>query len=355
MASVGTVRRVRMRGAAGIRAGSSPEWARAMIVVGSPAVFPGGTDADNCSGDRTAPRGRPHRPPPPRKALPLHLAAADRAALRALLRERRAAVSPGSAGFPPRRPGPGRRAAGLSQEQMDLLLDRTPGTYNRFENGQLGTPSAELLTAVATLLRFDEQEWTFLWRLTRRETPPSPLHRDSGLSVPGEWRRAVDGISGALAYINDAEWNLLAHNREFAALFPGGEPPANSMRWMLLDPEAREVVLGDWVNSWAPVVMPQLRHAVELHPQNAALARLEDDVRRDPVAGPLYEVASAAPIAYPDGTERPINHALYGPGWVTTCVAEPVTSPGARVMLLLYTAGDSLASRSQLDPASLTS
>lgn len=77
----------------------------------------------------TAPRpaGAPIDRPHLRKALPLHLADADRAALRALLRER--------------------RAAGLSQEQMDLR--------------------------------------------------------------------------GALAYINDAEWNLLAHNREFAALFPG--------------------------------------------------------------------------------------------------------------------------------------
>lgn len=127
------------------------------------------------------------------------------------------------------------------------------------------------------------------------------------------------------------------------------------MRWMLLDREAREVVLGDWADSWAPVVMPQLRHAVELHPQNAALARLEDDVRRDPVAGPLYAVAAAAPIAYPDGTERPINHALYGPGWVTTCVAEPVTSPGARVMLLIYTPGDSLASHSPAPRKSLPS
>ncbi|MEU9197240.1 helix-turn-helix domain-containing protein [Streptomyces hundungensis] len=281
----------------------------------------------------------------------MHLAAADRAALRALLRERRAAVSPASLGFPPRKPGPGRRAAGLSQEQLDLLLERTPGTYNRFENGQLATPSAELLCAVATVLRFDEQEWVFLWRLTRRENPPSPLHRASGLSVPGEWQRVVDGISGALAYINDAEWNLLAHNKEFAALFPGGEPPANPMRWMLLDPQAREVVLADWARSWAPVVMPQLRHAVELRPENAALARLEDDVRRDPVAGPLYEAAASAPIAYPDGSERPLNHALYGPGWVTTCVAQPVTSPGARVMLLLYTPGDSLASRSSFPQA----
>ncbi|MEV6725406.1 helix-turn-helix domain-containing protein [Streptomyces xanthochromogenes] len=267
----------------------------------------------------------------------MHLAAADRAALRTLLRERRAAVSPASAGFPPRRPGPGRRVAGLSQEQMDVLLERTPGTYNRFENGQLSTPSAELLTAVATVLRLGEQEWVFLWRLTRREAPPNPLHRDSGLSVPEEWHGLVDGISGAIAYINDAEWNLLAHNKEFAELFPGGEPPANPMRWMLLDPEAREVVLGDWAESWAPLVMPQLRHAVELHPRNAALARLQADVRRDPVAGPLYAAAAAAPIAYPDGSARPLNHALYGPGRVTTCVAEPVTSPGARVVLLLYT------------------
>lgn len=285
----------------------------------------------------------------------MQLADSNRLSLKGLLQERRAAISPESAGFPRRTSGRGRRAVGLSQEQMDCLLHRAPGTYNRFENGQLAKVSNEFLTAVAKALRLNEQEWTILWRLARRENPPYALHEDSGMTVPGVWRGVMERINGAMAYVTDAEWNVLAHNEDYRSLFPRGEPPANTMRWMLLDDEARTEVLTDWEGRWAPLVMPQLRHAREMRPDNATLARIEADVLADPVAGPIYREAATAPIPYPDGSERPIHHAVHGPGWVTTCVAEPVTSPGSRVMLLVYTPGRSLAERHPVLSAPLRS
>lgn len=266
----------------------------------------------------------------------------DRRILKQLLQERRAAIDPVTVGFPPRAPGPGRRAAGLSQEQMDELLTRTPGTYNRFENGQLAKPGADLLTAVARILRLDEQEWAFLWRLTRRGNPPSTLHEASGMSVSGVWRRAVDQIRGAMAYIHDVEWNVIAHNEDFRHFFPRGQAPANMMRWMLLDPEARSEVLVHWETHWAPAVMPHLRHTAELRPSNTALARLEHDVLNDSVAGPIYRASVGGPVPYVDGSDLPVRHAVHGPGRVVTCLAEPVTAPGARIMLIFYTAGGSL-------------
>ncbi|MGZ2361498.1 hypothetical protein LRE75_33275 [Streptomyces sp. 372A] len=142
-----------------------------------------------------------------------------------------------------------------------------------------------------------------------------------------------------MAYINDSTWNVLTFNESFRDLFPGGKAPGNSMRWMALDVKAREETLLDWETRWAPLVFPQLRHAVQLRPTNTELLRIEEEVRNDPVAGPLYRDTADMPIPYPDGSERPINHAIHGPGWVTTCVAEPVTSPGARLMLLVYTPG----------------
>ena len=238
---------------------------------------------------------------------------------------------------------------------MDQLLERAPGTYNRFENGQMPHPGSAFLTAVAKALRLDEQEWTFLWRSARGENPPYALHRESGMAVPGVWRSAVEHISGAIAYISDAEWNVLAGNDEFRLLFPRGEAPANMMRWMLLDSEARSEVLVDWETHWAPFVMPQLRQAMTLRPGHPELARLEREVLDDPVAGPVYRAAATAPIPYPDGTERPVRHAVHGPGWVTTCVAEPVTSPGARVMLLSYTPDTPLIERHPVLSAPLRS
>ncbi|MFJ5829094.1 helix-turn-helix domain-containing protein [Streptomyces sp. NPDC093089] len=62
-----------------------------------------------------------------------------------MLQERRAALDPVTAGFPARGSGPGRKAVGLSQEQMDELLVRTHGTCNRFENGRLAHPGGEMI------------------------------------------------------------------------------------------------------------------------------------------------------------------------------------------------------------------
>ena len=183
----------------------------------------------------------------------------DAVALRRLLTERRNAVHPGSFGLTARTEGSGRRAAGLTQEQMDLLTDRTPGTFNRLENGRLASPSRALLERVAEILRLSEQEWTALWLYARGHHPPAPLSPESGLSVPGAWKEVVDGI-GHMAYVNDASYNVLAHNAAFAGLFPGAVVPENIMRWTVLSPEARRT-FPNWEHRWAPSVLPQLRAA----------------------------------------------------------------------------------------------
>ncbi|MFD0144205.1 MULTISPECIES: MmyB family transcriptional regulator [unclassified Streptomyces] len=270
----------------------------------------------------------------------MKLSASDRGRLKEILQARRAAIDPVAMGFPKRGPGPGRRAAGLSQEQMDVLLTRTPGTYNRFENGQLANPGSDLLAAVARTLLLDEQEWAFLWLVTRKENPPHALHSSSGTSIAEAWQRIIDHIHGALAYVNDAEWNLIVHNEDFRRLFPRGQAPANVMRWMLLDPEARTAVLMHWETHWVPAMMPHLKHSVELRPENPALGRLAYDVLNDPVTGPLYRRHAAAPVPFFDGSELPIRHAVHGPGRLTTCLAEPVTAPGASLNLSYYTPGD---------------
>ncbi|MEU9702070.1 helix-turn-helix domain-containing protein [Streptomyces sp. NPDC047981] len=263
--------------------------------------------------------------------------AGDRSRLKEMLRARRAAIDPVAMGFPRRMPGPGRRAAGLSQEQLDVLLHRTPGTYNRFENGQLACPGVEFLTAVARTLRLGEQEWAFLWLVTRKENPPHALYDTSGTSVAHVWQQVVDRITGATAYISDAEWNVVLHHEDFRLLFPRGRAPANIMRWMVLDPEARTEVLTHWETRWMPALLPALKESVALRPENASLARLERDVLADPAAGRLYRDHACAPVPYVDGSELPLRHAVHGPGTLTTCLAEPFAQPGARLNLSLFT------------------
>ncbi|AYA20185.1 XRE family transcriptional regulator [Streptomyces alfalfae] len=259
----------------------------------------------------------------------------NKTALRALLRERRALIAPESHGFS-RPSGQGRRAPGLSQHQVDQLLHRTFGTYHRLESGNYPNAPTTLLRDVARLFGLNEQEWVSLNRYALLQDPPGPLHLSSGKEVPGVWQEAVDGISH-MAYVTDASWDMLAYNEPLAEMFPDGNVPANVMRWMVLDPDGRRALM-DWHASWAPMVLPQLRAALASRPEDDTLCQIEKEVLADPETSALYRTGVSHP--HPDGDERPLLHPAQGPGWVTMCTAQPMTAPGARLMILVFHPGE---------------
>ncbi|MER8002953.1 helix-turn-helix domain-containing protein [Streptomyces sp. NPDC095613] len=253
--------------------------------------------------------------------------------LRSLLKNRRAAIEPETHGLT-RPTGQGRRAAGLSQHQVDQLTDRAINTYQRLESGNYPNPPLDYLRDIAHLFGMNEHEWIALHRYARGEDPPGPLNPESGYHVAGAWRHAVTGMT-EMAYLTDASWNVLVANELCAGLFPRGDVPDNTMRWMLLNREARHV-LTDWDTAWAPLVLPQLRVALATR-EDDTLRAIERDVLNDPDTCRLY--AEKGVYVHPDGDQRPLHHTLLGPGWVTMCSAEPDGSPGARLMVLLFHPG----------------
>ncbi len=259
----------------------------------------------------------------------------NKKALKALLKARRERIDPETMGFMRIAGRQGRRAPGLSQSQVDRLINRADGVYHRLETGTYTNPPFDLLADVARLYRLDEQEWVSLCRYARASDPPAPLYPRSGKEVPGAWQDAVDGISH-MAYVTDRSWQLVAHNTAFASLFPGGTPPKNTLRWMLLGPDARKT-LGNWATDWAPFVLPQLRTALAARPNDTVLRDIETDVMADSHTGPLYEQGVA--YIHPDGDIRPLNHPEHGPGWVTMCAAQPMSAPGARLIVLMFQPG----------------
>lgn len=262
----------------------------------------------------------------------------DTTALRGLLEARRSQIDPTTV------PGlylaqrPGRRAPGLglAQHHVDQMAGYAAGTYNKLINGQIKDPDPKLLEAYARALRASEQEWHALYRFARQETPPFALHPRSGLEIPGVWKTAVESI-GAIAYVADCSYDLLATSKAFDEIFVTLERPTNMMRWMLLSEDARRI-LGDWPTAWAPYVLPQLRAARAALPDDQVLAAIEKDVIADTEAGPLYKEKSTAQV-HPDGNERPLNHPMLGPGWASICAAEPLASPLARLMIILFKSG----------------
>lgn len=262
----------------------------------------------------------------------------NKKALRDLLKERRDLIQPERHGFE-RPTKQGRRAAGLTQHQVDQILHATPGKYRRLESGAWPKPDIDFVRAVAMLFALNEQEWTSLCQYAGIGNPPGPLTPRSGKEVPGVWQEAVDGMSH-MAYVTDASWELLAYNAPFARLFPDGRVPENTMRWMMLDPDGRNT-LTDWATAWAPLVLPQLRAALSARPNDETLKQLEKEVIADPDTAPIWDAGGAH--IHPDGDERPLLHALDGPGWVTMCAAQPMTAPGARLIVLVFHPGEKRA------------
>lgn len=254
--------------------------------------------------------------------------------LRQFLKERRARIQPETVGLT-RPSGRGRRAAGLSQQQLDQLLGRGTHAYHSLENGKYPNPPIDLLYDLGRLLRLTEDEWVMLNRYAREQEPPGPLDPNSGYQVLGTWEDAVCGMDH-MAYVCDAAWNILAHNPQLTAMFPTRQVPDNVLRWMCLSGEAR-TVLTDWDTAWAPRILPQLRAALAAR-RDPTLQQLETDVLNDPTTGPLYQAPGV--VNHPDGDERPLNHPVHGPGWVTMCSASPDSSPGARLMILLFRTGE---------------
>ncbi|QBJ94469.1 XRE family transcriptional regulator (plasmid) [Streptomyces seoulensis] len=250
-------------------------------------------------------------------------------ALKKFLKERRDGIAPESLGLTRPAARQGRRSLGLAQDQVDELLNRARNTYQKLEAGRYKNPPVDLLRDIACLYQLNEQEWTALCRYARGEDPPTPLYDTTGYAVPAAWEDAVTRVV-APAYVTDASWTVLAHNQPFEDLFIR-EPPANTMRWMLVS--GREQLI-DWEGAWAPLVMPQLKAALAQRPQDQVLRGIETDVCADPASRALYEKGGAS--IHPDGHERPIRHAVEGDGWVTMCAAQPMASPGARFMILIF-------------------
>ncbi|MFI6341104.1 helix-turn-helix domain-containing protein [Streptomyces sp. NPDC050535] len=284
----------------------------------------------------------------------------NREALQELLRLKRAQIDPVELGLP-RRTGRGRRPKGLSQSQVADALELSERTYADLERGDMATPTAEFLDNVARVLRMEEPERSALYVYSLGHEPPVPMDPTAGTSVAPAWLQAVRNVSGQPSYVSDVAWNILGANDDFVRMFPQrpGAPPRlperNLIRWMLLHEEAREHHLVDWETRWAKPVAAQLRTAVAAHPENRDIQQLDTEVNDDAVAGPIYRRHDLAYV-HPDGDTRHMRHsgfvAQHGTddrrdrccerhapsqlGTVTMCAAQPLGSPGARFLFLVF-------------------
>ncbi|MCG7202309.1 XRE family transcriptional regulator [Streptomyces arenae] len=219
---------------------------------------------------------------------------------------------------------------------MDKLLNRADKTYGRFERAKLTHPPEDFLSDVGRLLRMTSDEYTTMWLLARGHKPTRTLEEDV-TPVSAMWQEACDG-QRHMMYVTDLAWTVVAYNTAFADMFNSRQVPANTATWMLLTEEARHTLKG-WRGIWAPSVSAQIQAALVEYPDNAVLQQIDDEVRADPVAGPIYSRPDVGSIA-PDGVVRPFHHPLYGSGRVKMVASAPFSSPGARAIIVIFEADD---------------
>lgn len=194
--------------------------------------------------------------------------------LRAFLRSRRARVTPDQLGLPVI--SGHRRVPGLRREELAQAAGVSVDYYVRLEQGRNHTVSAQVLDAVAGVLRLDETERAHLFDLAK----PSRRARQRNRGArPQRVRPGVHLLLDMLsvpAFIVGRRLDVLAANPLARALlcdFEALQPrERNHARWIFLDPVSRERYV-DW-EAVARDNVASLRLDAGRHPDDPVLNEL---------------------------------------------------------------------------------
>ncbi|MBE1496620.1 transcriptional regulator with XRE-family HTH domain [Amycolatopsis lexingtonensis] len=172
-----------------------------------------------------------------------------RTEIKEFLSSRRARIAPERAGLPAY--GGNRRVKGLRREEVALLAGVSVDYYVRMERGSLTGASDGVLDAVAAALQLDEAERDHLFHLARRsKATGGPRRRRPAVTVRPALQRVLDAVTDAPAWICNSRYDVLATNHLARALYSpvlaGTRRPANTARFVYLEPEAAKAFFVDY-------------------------------------------------------------------------------------------------------------
>ena len=172
----------------------------------------------------------------------------NHAEIRDFLASRRARITPDRAGLPAY--GGNRRVKGLRREEVALLAGVSIDYYVRMERGNLAGVSDQVLESVANALQLDDAEQEHLRSLARVAGPTASRRRQAPVAVRPVIQQVLDAITDAPAWVRNARHDVIAMNPMANALYspvlhsaaagPTSRRPANTTRFLYLDPAARE-------------------------------------------------------------------------------------------------------------------
>ncbi len=199
-----------------------------------------------------------------------------RTEIKEFLTSRRARITPERAGLPAY--GGNRRVKGLRREEVALLAGVSVDYYVRMERGSLAGASDGVLAAVAAALQLDEAERDHLFHLARQSgTPAGPRRRRPAGPVRPALRQVLAAVTDAPAWICTGRYDVLAANRLARALYApvlaGARRPANTARFVYLDPDAASAFFVDY-DRVARDVAAKLRMEAGRNPHDEELIAL---------------------------------------------------------------------------------
>jgi transcriptional regulator with XRE-family HTH domain len=160
-------------------------------------------------------------------------------ALGEYLRARREQVRPDDVGIVP---GGLRRVPGLRREEVAILAGISADYYLRLEQGRDRNPSAQVLDALARVLRLDTAAAEHLAMLGGHLP-----RRDGHHEVPDSVVELLDTWTTHPAYVQNTFTDILAVNELCTALSPNYRVGVNMMRAVFLDP-AERALRRDWLD-----------------------------------------------------------------------------------------------------------
>jgi transcriptional regulator with XRE-family HTH domain len=200
-----------------------------------------------------------------------------RADLREFLMARRAQITPEEVGLAP---GSRRRTPGLRREEVAVLAGVGSSWYQWLEQGRDITVSAQVLDAIARVLRLDEPAHRHLYALAGLNPPErgssvAPL--DCGPKpVDNALIRLVDAWLPNPGHIVDRYWNIVLCNRAAALSLGVDVPGANALTLFFLDDIYR-----DSIDNWeelAPRVVAQYRSEMTACPGDQGYHWIVEDL-----------------------------------------------------------------------------
>jgi transcriptional regulator with XRE-family HTH domain len=244
----------------------------------------------------------------------------------------RSRYAPEAFGFPA---GNRRRTAGLRREEVAQLAGISPTWYTWIEQGRAVNVSADALERMAHALRLTRSERAYLFEMAGHHDPLAAAPEDDAASA------LLTGLLVNIdvpAYIMGRTWDMLAWNRQAAALFTGWldrrpkehELPRNLLRFVFLRPQTREFLV-DW-ETRARRITAEFRADCRTRLEEPALRHLIDELKK---ASPEFSRYWKEHVVLErQGGERAFNHPRQGLITYQQVTLRPVDQEQLKLVLL---------------------